>query len=266
MIERVTSSSNPAIKLARALQSRRRDRYREAAFVVEGFRSLQSLVEAGAKIRVLFLADHLAEDVTSTPNLLAIVDAASRVLAIPSPLFASISDTETPSGIAAIVGMPDLPFPKSSSLALAVDGVQDPGNLGTILRTAAAAGIDGVALLPGCVDPYNPKVVRGAAGTLATIPIRQVPSLEDLVFRVFTAKPQVVVADASGPVTYDEVDWTRPTALVVGGEGTGPGDESLALADVVASIPIAASVESLNVAVATGVMLFEAERQRRKVP
>jgi TrmH family RNA methyltransferase len=170
------------------------------------------------------------------------------------------SDTVTPPGVLAVVPFPEVPEPECSSWTLIVDSVRTPGNLGAILRTAAAAGVGQVLLTPGTVDLYNPKVVRGAAGAhfyLSVLPLlwHQVEQrLQDL--NVWLAAPQ-------GDVSYTEADWQRPLALIIGGEAHGASQAALALADKHVTIPMARGVESLNVAVATGVLLFEIARQRR---
>jgi TrmH family RNA methyltransferase len=147
-------------------------------------------------------------------------------------------------------------------LILIIDRLRDPGNLGTILRSAEAAGAGLVCLAPGTVDPYNPKVVRGAMGAHFRLPLAN-PDWPAIANRV-TGRA-VWLADAAGDVTYDAVDWTQPSALVVGGETTGVGREASLLATGRVSIPMATGAESLNAAMAATVLLFEAARQRRNL-
>jgi TrmH family RNA methyltransferase len=143
---------------------------------------------------------------------------------------------------------------------LVVDNMRTPGNLGTILRTAAAAGTDQVLLSPGTVDLYNPKVVRGGAGAHFRIPIRQCTwqeiseQLKDV---------DVWLAAAHSEQSYTQVDWTPPLGLVIGNEAHGATSQALALSTGQVSIPMAHAVESLNAAMAAGILLFEIARQRR---
>jgi TrmH family RNA methyltransferase len=174
-------------------------------------------------------------------------------------VLAACADTETPQGVLAVVPFVDLaPRP---GLALVVDGVRDPGNLGTILRSAEAAGAGQVLLAPGTVDVYNPKVVRGAMGAHFRLPVA---ALDWRAIAGRVAGRAVWLADAAGGVTYDAVDWRQPSALIVGGEAEGAGEEAAALGQGRVSIPMAGGTESLNAAMAATVILFEVARQRRQ--
>ncbi|HUG14518.1 MAG TPA: RNA methyltransferase [Thermomicrobiales bacterium] len=258
--EHIVSPSNPTVKLARSL-SRRRVRQRERAILVEGMRAISSAMSQGAALRAVMIdrdrRAQVAED--DVQVLRAAVD---RLLFIEPELFDSIADAEHPQPVIAICGMPRVEIPPDSTFVLAIDGVRDPGNLGTLIRTAAAAGIDGVAVLPGAVDLYNPKVIRASAGALFAIPVASFPSIERVGAQCFAERPTIVLADGEGDVTHDAVAWTTPTLLVIGGEASGAGEEARTYADVVARISIESEVESLNAAVAGAIFLFEARRQR----
>ena len=138
--------------------------------------------------------------------------------------------------------------------------MRDPGNLGTILRSAEAAGVGQVLLAPGTVDAYNPKVVRGAMGAHFRLPLESLdwPAIAERV-----AGRAVWLADAAGEIAYDQVDWTAPSALIVGGEAAGAGQRAAELATGRVCIPMTGGAESLNAAMAATVILFEAARQRR---
>jgi TrmH family RNA methyltransferase len=156
-----------------------------------------------------------------------------------------------------------LPFPVLQSrpgLILILDGLRDPGNLGTILRSAEAVDVGYVILAPGSVDLYNPKVVRGAMGAHFRLPVHALdwPEISGAV-----AGRDVWLADAAGRVSYDAVNWSRPSVLIVGGEAAGATEEAATLSTGRVSIPMAAGVESLNAAMAASVILFEAARQTR---
>lgn len=263
MAETITSPSNPAIKLARSLISRRRSRERERAFAVDGTRVLLSLIESGTHLRILFVDDDRRQEI-DPETLDQLTDAADRVLLLESRLFSTVCDTEHPQPMAGIFEIPELEFPQSAQFILALDSVRDPGNLGTIVRTAAAAGVDGLALLPGSADPYNPKVVRASAGAIARLPVRSFTDLDALVDETFHDTPQIAVADASATIEHDRIDWSRPSLLIIGNEAVGSGPYAQQRADIVVKIPISSTVESLNAAIASAVIIFEAQRQRRR--
>jgi len=169
------------------------------------------------------------------------------------------SDTVAPQGILAVLPIPDLDRPEHPTFTLLLDRVRDPGNLGTILRTALAAGVEQVLLTPGTVDGSNPKVVRAAMGAHLHLPMATL-RWEGIAAAVTDC--DVWLAAAGGEMDYTAVDWTRPVTLIVGGEATGAGERARSLAQGQVSIPMAAGVESLNTAVATAVILFEIARQR----
>ena len=257
--EIVTSAANPTIKLARSLH-RRRMRYRERALLIEGRRAIDTAVEHGARVRALLLDASRAYE---QPLLSHLMDAAERVVQVDGALFLEIAYTENPQPVIAITSMPQSSPPVDCSLVLALDGVRDPGNVGTLIRSAVAAGIDAVALLPGTVDPTNLKVVRSSAGAIYAIPLVPVEDIGQIIERLFRNQTQVIIAEASSDVSYDSVDWRVPSILVVGNEGAGVGETTRTFATAEVAIPMAQGIESLNAAVSGSILLFEATRQRR---
>jgi TrmH family RNA methyltransferase len=153
-------------------------------------------------------------------------------------------------------------WPQSADLLLVLDRVADPGNMGTILRTSAASGVGGVLAGPGCVDIYNPKVVRSSMGALLRLPVFSLSWQE---IEQAVAGMAVWLAAADGRTSYTEVDWQQPSALIIGSEARGAGQQAYEIADGIITIPIAAETESLNAAVASAVILFEARRQRKEI-
>jgi TrmH family RNA methyltransferase len=253
----ITSIQNPKIKRIRRLLSDRRFRQREGAFVVEGTRWIAELVDWPARPQMLLASGTWLAN-QEHAGLLEVLDA--PVYVVDEKVMATASATETPSGILAVLPMITPAWPDRPTLLLILDRVADPGNLGTMLRTAAAAGVDGVLLSPGCVDAYNPKVVRATMGALLSLPVAQCTWEE---IKRQTAGLNIWLAAAGGPLEYTTVDWGNPAALVIGSEATGVGPEALALGGRQVSIPLAARTESLNAAAAAAVLLFEARRQRR---
>jgi TrmH family RNA methyltransferase len=172
----------------------------------------------------------------------------------------ALSDTVSPQGILAVVPFLELPLPENLWLVLVVDRVRNPGNLGTILRSAEAAGASQVILTPATVDVYSPKVVRGAMGAHFYLPIATGVSWSEIAEAL--EDRQILLAEAEGEKAYYEVDWTKPSTLIVGSEAKGASQEAEKLATERIVIPMQGKVESLNVAVAASVILFEAAQQR----
>jgi TrmH family RNA methyltransferase len=253
----ITSTSNARVKWVRALNGQRKARYRESAFVVEGERLLQEAVQAGWPARLVLHTGHLDPKGRGLINNLARLGA--EVEEVSEHVMKACADTDSPSGLLAVLELQHLPQPQTTDLALVVDRLSDPGNLGTLLRTAWAAGAQVVYLTPGSVDPFNPKVVRGGMGAHFHLPILTV-DLNDL--EGLLQGLQIRLADAGGGQRYDRVDWTRPSALIIGGEAHGAQQAVAELADERVTIPMPGHSESLNAAVAAAVLLFEAVRQR----
>jgi TrmH family RNA methyltransferase len=256
----ITSLSNDKVRLARALQARRRVRRRESSFVVEGFRLCDELARAQAAPRFVLYTQPAAEDARGSALLSAWTGAGVPCYEVSEAVMTACSETETPQGLLAVVPIPRLPQPERPTLVLVLDRLRDPGNLGTILRAALAAGVELVLLTPGTVDALNPKVVRAAAGAHFRLPV--VATGWEGIAQGVAGRP-VYLAAAAGGRPYTEVNWREPLALIVGGEATGAGERAWALTDEAVSIPMASGVESLNAAIAAALLLFEAARQRR---
>jgi TrmH family RNA methyltransferase len=256
--EIIISTANPLIKYIRSLQ-RRKTRYQERAFVIEGFRAIDEALAAGVSLQTVLIREDV--DVKRIdPRLQAF-----PIRVVSDAAFRTVTNVEFPQGILAVAPMPAQSDVKSwfnrTSLALIADGIRDPGNLGTLLRSASAAGVDYVVMADESVDPYNPKVVRSAMGAHFQIPVYRASASR--LNQVMLPVEQIVIADASGDVDYDEVEFTRSTGIVIGGEAFGPlghlEHENL----VHVRIPLVRSVESLNAGVAGSLLMFEAARQRR---
>ena len=253
----ITSSQNPKIKRIRRLLSDRRFRQREGAFVVEGTRWLAEISAAARRPETILVTARWSED---EDNRRLLEGLGAQGTLVSDGVMATTSDTETPAGVLAILPMVDTPLPDQPSLLLILDRLADPGNLGTMVRTAAAAGVDGVLLGPGCVDAYNPKAVRATMGALLRVPVL---ALGWMAIQEITAGMALWLAAADGPVEYSSVDWRMRSALVIGSEATGIGPEAAALGTGRLFVPMAGQTESLNAAAAAAVILFEAQRQRQ---
>lgn len=252
----ITSTSNDRVKYVHAL-SRRKTRQEEGRFVVEGVRLTEEALRAHARPEFLFYTAEVGERGQKLVERLHAVGVAC--LEVTPGVMRFCSETETPPGLLVVLPIPALSQPRRPTLCLVADALRDPGNLGTLLRTAAAAGVDEVILGPGSVDAYNPKVVRGAMGAHFYLPMTTM-TWQGIASHL--AGLAIWLADARGSMSYSQVDWAQPCALVVGGEAEGASPEADKLVSGRVSIPMQRGIESLNAAVAASVILFEAQRQR----
>jgi TrmH family RNA methyltransferase len=253
----ITSTSNPRIKLVRALQTRRSEREKERAFAIEGIRLAREAVRAQVPARLVLHTEQIDARGHGLVNSLARLGAEIQV--VTPAVMAACSATETPPGLLAVVGVPQLPLPSPLTFALVLDGLADPGNLGTILRSAWAAGTQAIFLTPGTVDPFNPKVVRAGMGAHFDLPIHTIAG--DRLPDSF-AGLAVWVAQARAGQAYSSLDWRTPIAIVIGGEAQGPRRGFLENATGLVHIPMRREAESLNAAMAASILLFEVARQR----
>jgi TrmH family RNA methyltransferase len=187
-------------------------------------------------------------------------------MVVSSRVLGALSDAATPQGVVGVVDAPTgrlEDIPSRATLVLVLAGVRDPGNAGTLVRTAVAAGADAVVFARGSVDALNPKTVRAAAGALQAVPVIRDRELEECVQTLRKLDLAVVAADARAGTTTDDADLVRPLALVLGNEAWGIPSELRELMDGFVAISMAGGVDSLNVAIAGSIILFEVARQRR---
>lgn len=253
----ITSTANPRVKWVRALQAHSGARAREGAFVLEGDRLAREAIGAQIRPLALFHTEQL------TPRRRGLVNSLQRLgveaETVSQPVMRAMSDTENPPGLLIVLPQPQLPAPSQRTLLLVADRIADPGNLGTLLRTSEAAGAQAVWLTQGSVDPFNPKVVRSAAGAHLRLPIRVAPATELL---ADLGDLDVWVAQARQGTRYDQVSWDKPVALVVGSEAAGPDPAFRLAATGMVNIPLPQIVDSLNASIAAAIILFEIARQR----
>lgn len=255
----ITSTSNQRVQWVRALQSKRRARKREGLFIIEGTRLANEVVSSRSPAKLVLYTDAFKQD---KPRLIdALIHLGAEAEEVSERVMKACSDTESPQGFLAVLPFPSSTPPANLSLALVADRVSDPGNLGTILRTAQAAGVEAVFLNPGTVDPFNPKVVRGAMGAHFHIPIIQEQTSE---IENHLRGMDVWVAEVGLGLPYYDVDWGKPSTIVIGSEAHGPSDELRSIAKGSTHIPMQDSTESLNASVAAAVILFEIARMRGK--
>jgi TrmH family RNA methyltransferase len=253
-MEIITSRTNEKVRLVRQLQDLRKVR---ELFVVEGTRLVDEAAAAGLKARLILHDGHLGPRERSALNRLAA--AGGEALEVSESVLSYCSDTTTPAGLLAVLEWPELAPPEPLEWVVIADGLSNPGNLGSLLRAADAFGVQLVALAPGCVDAFNPKVVRGGMGAHFRLPIRMLDWRE---IESHLAGFQIWLAEAREGRSVEAVDWNGRTALILGGEAAGPGDQARALAVGSVHIPMRGKVESLNAAVAGGILMYEISRQK----
>jgi len=247
------------VQRIRRLAARPALRHQEEAFVVEGPKLVGEALAAGAAVEGVYAGPGYDHEV-----LTRAADAGVRIFRLAPGVLERVATTTSPQPVVAVVAMPtvDLGALEGSSLLVVCADLRDPGNLGTVLRSAEAAGADGVVTCAGTVDAFNPKCVRASAGSLFHVPLAPGPEAPAVLERLGAWGLQRAATVAHGGVPHDEADLTRPTALVLGNEARGlpPGVEGAI--DLRLTVPIRGRAESLNVGMAAAVLCFEAARQR----
>ncbi|HCR72661.1 MAG TPA: RNA methyltransferase [Anaerolineae bacterium] len=255
----ITSNQNSKIKLVRALVSRAKERREAGLFVIEGVRLFEEAVNSNWEIKFVLYDETLNErgkkKVESLKNI--------EVEEVSASVMKSISETESPQGILAVLKFSQLPIPESPNLILIPDQIRDPGNLGTLLRSALATGVQAVLLPPETTDAFAPKVLRSGMGAHFKLPIQEM-SWEEISQVVKLAGLNVLIADMNGESCW-ETDLRKPMALIIGSEAEGASESARKLSNGKISIPMSGDIESLNAGVAGSVLMFEVLRQRLKV-
>lgn len=254
----ITSSNNSKIKLVRSLQGRSKNRKAESAFVAEGIRLIEEAISVNWPIDYLLFDETTSERGQNLINNLR-EKGDFDIVEIPAALMAEISDTETPQGILAVLQREALPLPESPTFVIIADQIRDPGNIGTLLRTAEAAGADAVILSPGTVDAFSPKVVRAGMGAHFHLPVQH-KSWDEI--KEYIGDIPTFLAEAEGGMPLWDANFTQNCALLVGGEAFGASREGRAAATKIVTIPMQGRVESLNAAVAGAIVIAEVLRQR----
>jgi RNA methyltransferase, TrmH family len=264
MTEVITSAANPLVKRVRLLGDRKQRR-RESAFVVQGVQPVWQAVEARADVEVLIVAPDLLRHPGAAAMVAEQEAAGMPVARLSAELFGRIADRDGPSGLAAIVrsvplalaGLPAGP----DSLFAALHSPGNPGNVGTIIRTVSAAGGAGVILIGPSADPHDPAAVKASMGALFTVPVALAQSAAEFLDWAAARAVTVVAASGRAGVSCWDADLQPPLALLLGSEGAGLPDHVLAAAGLQIAIPMTGTAESLNLAVAAGVLLYEVRRR-----
>ena len=268
MLKEISSSDNDKVKLVRRLASRK-GRSEEGLFVAEGINLVSEIIEGGHEIEFIMVSESF--EAGEDDRKAAIADyMASECCAsyrLKKKIFDKLSDAEHGIELIAVCRMNVRGLEFIDSLAeddciLVCDRVQDPGNIGTMIRTAVAAGYGALVLMPGTTDVYSPKVLRATAGMVFAIPILYAKDEDELFHVMKRCARRIVVTDPAGGVPYYEEDISRGIALVIGNEGAGISESIMNKADVRVTLPMKGSIESLNAAVAAAVLMYESVRDR----
>ncbi len=250
MIETLTSLKNPRVQAWRALQERK-GRLKLGAFLAEGDKMTREALSSAWPVREILLAEGRA-----LPDW---VPAGREVVRLSAHVFDAVSGTRTPQGLAAVVEM--APKPAQGRRLLALDAVQDPGNVGTILRTADAAGFTGALIGPGCADVFSPKVLRSTMGSIFRVGLSFPPSLPDALTALRESGYSVLSSQLDGEPFYDRTDVADTLVLLIGNEGNGVSAEARAVATHRLRLPMRGGAESLNAAVAAAIMMYDLTRK-----
>lgn len=262
----LTSPHNPRLARVRALLEKRKQREEEQAFVVEGVRLMEEALHAGWRAEVVLYTAELSDRGQGVVE--AFTAAGIEVVEVAPRLMNAISDTETSQGLLGVFPMPvrmSENLPAALNYALITDNLRDPGNLGTLLRSAAAAGVQAALLSPGTTDAFAPKVLRAGMGAHFRLPVLHL-RWEEIGTICEGRGLRVLLAEAASGAAVWDLDLRGPLALMVGSEAEGSSPEARALASQSITIPMPGQSESLNAAVAASILLFEIVRQRRDQP
>lgn len=264
----ITSTSNPRIKSLIQLQKKGKARREQKAFVVEGIKMV--LEAPKERLKEIYMSESFAQDEAHFRAAKKKASEAGCFFEILSDkVFKDVSDTMTPQGILAVVGMTVCDWKQivmknsnKNPLILVLESLQDPGNLGTILRTGEGAGVDGIILNRTSVDPYMPKVIRSTMGSIYRVPVAIVDELSEVIQTMSGLGMGVYAAHLKGKKSYYEADYRKGTCFMIGNEANGLSEALADMATDYILIPMSGQVESLNAGVAAALLMYEAKRQR----
>lgn len=259
----ITSSQNSRIKLARALLSSRKERENYHSYIVEGVRLSEEALNAGADLQFALYSGQLSE--RGSKIIEALIEKNVEVEEVEDGLLTRISDTRTSQGILLVLSIPNFDPKTDNQNILILDQISDPGNLGTLLRSAAGFGFYTVIATPGSVDFYSPKVVRSAMGAhlKCSLLVKEVDEIKD--FCKFKNHPslEIILAESQASQSCWERDLSTPLGLVIGSEAAGPTDSLKSISDSAVTIPMLSGSESFNAAVSGSILMYEIYRQRK---
>ena len=262
MIVSITSKENDKVKLTKSLL-KSKNRFKESKFLIEGFRILTQAIDCNADLQYVFINESFENKEEHVKFLKVLQSKNIKVYKTTNKIFNEFIDTESTQGIVGVVGIKkhnikDI-LDDNCRFVLILDRIQDPGNMGTIIRTADAAGVDAIINLKGCVDIYNSKVTRSTMGSIFDMKIinmTQEEALKELKDRKFN----IVSSYLNTNNFYDSVEYDYKTALVIGNEANGVNDELIEESDTLVKIPIYGKAESLNAAISSAILMYEIKK------
>ena len=256
----LTSIQNSLVKQARKLH-RAKERQKQNLLLLEGTNLVEAACQVDYKLDIIFYTERWRENHSSLCS--AIAAKGFRLQPVSLEVLSAIATTVNPDGVVAIAPRRTKQEPEiaKTQLGIALERLQDPGNLGTIIRSAVATGVDSLWLSNDSVDIHNPKVLRASVGEWFRVPIATGQNLAEVVTAHQQNGIRVIATTSETEKNYWDIDFTRPSLILLGNEGAGLSDELITLADEKVKIPLTNGVESLNVAIATALMLYEAKRQ-----
>lgn len=265
-INYIQSSHNNIIKGIKALHLKK-NRDSEGLYFVEGIRFVKDAIDNGQDIVKVIISDKL-ESLNGGKELIDRVTAiCNECYFVNDKLFKEISDTQTPQGILAVLKKKEFVLDnivKQGTSVVILDSLQDPGNVGTIIRTSDAANVSAVIMTKGCVDLYSPKVLRSTMGSVFHMPIFEGANINEIIVTLKKAGYKIIASHLRGQSNYYDEDLTGKIAIIVGNEANGISDETAELSDKLVKIPMPGRAESLNASVAASIMIYEIVRQKTK--
>lgn len=253
-MEKITSVKNPLVKLFKSL-SRKQGREESGMFLVEGEVMIREALKCGLDIKEALVVEKRTDFAEALP---------CRAWIVPESIMESVCDTKTPQGVCAAFTLPkELSLESMPPVVVALDGVQDPGNVGTIWRTADAAGFGALLMGAGCADPLSPKVQRSAMGSGFRVPFFQTSDMPSALVKLRGMGYSIICSDLNGEDFYSRPEPGRKYVLVIGNEAKGISDETRKCATMLVKLPMRGGAESLNAAVAAGIMMYELMRTRQ---
>ena len=258
---RITSMSNQIIKEVKSLNNKK-GRMKAQAILLEGWRLVKDALDWGAKIRYFIVSDSFSQKEGLFLSKMSNI----KTVQVPDELFSRICETETPQGILAVAEKPvydKKEIFRSIDKVIALENIQDPGNLGTIIRSADACGFDAVLLSKDSVDPYNPKVIRSTMGSLFHIPVIVAENFSETLNELKSNNILLAAAHTRDSLPCWQADLSGKVAIIIGNEGNGLSDKVLEIADITVMIPMPGKAESFNASAAASILIYECMRQKK---
>lgn len=259
----ITSTANPKIKQVVQWQTKSKERSRSKVFLVEGFKMFEEAPEES--ILEVYLSEAAIEKAKGNTSIWKKLND-NNFEVVSGQVFQKMSDTKTPQGILTVLRQPNYKMEDllqaPNPLLVILEDLQDPGNLGTIIRTGEGAGVTGVIMTKQTVDIFNPKTIRSTMGSIYRVPFLYIEEIETVIQKLHDNQINTYAAHLQGETYYDSFTFSQPTAFLIGNEGSGLQKSTADLAKHYLKIPMEGQVESLNAAIATSLLMYETHRQR----